>query len=154
MKVNQRSGGDVPQGCHWVIGCFIWGLHETSWISNTSMALDISFETCLRHRGDVLMGCRYYFALRRRENISIWHCRDVPLTHLGGVPTRRRWLFHLRHTCSVAGTYRETLLWCRHNVFCWVGTNSFVLAPFYSFFGLVQVYSLASNLIWMFSFGW
>ena len=40
--------------------------------------------------------------MRRRE--------DVPLRRLGDVPLRRRWVFHLRWTCNVSGTYRETSL--------------------------------------------
>ena len=56
------------------------------------------------------MGRRCYVLLRRRHNVPI-RCRaDVPLRRLGEVPPRRRWVFHLRRSCDVAGTYRETLL--------------------------------------------
>ena len=37
-------------------------------------------------------------------------CEDVPLRRLSDVPLRRRWVFHLRRTCDVTGTYRETSL--------------------------------------------
>ena len=40
----------------------------------------------------------------------------VPLRRLDDVPLRRRWVFHLRRTCDVTGTYRETQLRRRHNV--------------------------------------
>ena len=62
------------------------------------------------------MGRRYYIPLRRRHDIPIRSRKDVPLRHLGDVPLRRHWVFHLRHTCDVAGTYRETSLRHHHNV--------------------------------------
>ena len=37
------------------------------------------------------------------------------LRRLGDVP-KRRWVFHLRHTCVVSGTYRETSLRRHHDV--------------------------------------
>ena len=64
--------------------------------------MGVSFETCLRRRGDVLMGRHHDIPIRRRE--------DVPLRRLGDVPLRRRWVFHLRRTYDVAGTYRQTSL--------------------------------------------
>ena len=70
--------------------------------------MGVSFETCLRRRGDVMMGRRCYVLLRRRY--------DVPIRRLRDVPSRRRWVFHLRRTCDVAGTYRETSLRRRHDV--------------------------------------
>ena len=45
--------------------------------------------------------------MRRRYDIPITRCGDVRLKRLGDVPSRRRWVFHLGHTCDVAGTYRE-----------------------------------------------
>ena len=109
-----------------VIRCFIWDLQETSlgrsngtsWIRTTEtswwhtaeMSLGVSFQTCLRRHGDVLMGGRCYVLLRRHHDIPIRRHRDVPLSHLGDVPTRRRWVFHLGHICHVARTYRETSL--------------------------------------------
>ena len=98
-----------------VIRCFIWDLLETSqgrsngtsWIRTTETSLGVSFETCLRRRGDVLMGRRCYVLLRNRHYVPIRHHRDVPLRRLGDVPPRRRWVLHLRRTCDVAGTYRE-----------------------------------------------
>ena len=54
------------------------------------------------------MGLSFETCLRRRE--------DVPLRRLGDVPLRRRWVFHLRRTCDVTGTYRETSLRRRYDV--------------------------------------
>ena len=56
------------------------------------------------------MGRRHYVPLRRRHDIPIRRREDVPLRRLGDVPLRRCWVFHLRRTCDVAGTYRETSL--------------------------------------------
>ena len=65
---------------------------ETSWRRSTETSLGVSFETCFR----------------RREN--------VPLSRLGDVPLRRHWMFHLRPTCDVTGTYREISLRRRYDV--------------------------------------
>ena len=81
-----------------------------------------SFETCLRRRGDVLMGRRHYVPMRRHHDIPIRRREDVPLRRLGDVPLRRRWVFHLRRTYDVAGTYRETSLRRHHDVLLLVGT--------------------------------
>ena len=56
------------------------------------------------------MGHRCYVHLRRRHDVQIRRRRDVPLRRLGNVPPRRRWVFHLRRTCDIAGTYKETSL--------------------------------------------
>ena len=72
--------------------------------------MGVLFETCLRRRGDVLMGRRCYVLLRRRHDVPIRRRGDVPLRHLDDVPMRRRWVFHLRRTYDVAGTYRQTSL--------------------------------------------
>ena len=93
--------------------------------------MSVSFETCLRHRGDVLMRRRCYVLLRRRHDVSIRRCGDVPLRCLGDVPPRRRWVFHLRRACDVAGRYREASLRHRHDVLLPGGfllTIPFVLA--------------------------
>ena len=89
---------------------------ETSWWRTTETSLGVSFETYLRRRGDVLIGRHYYVPLRRRHNISIRRREDELLTRLGDVPLRRRCVFHLRRTCNVAGTYRETSLRRPHGV--------------------------------------
>ena len=115
-----------------VFGCSFWELqetsyrrtNETSWISitetswwcTTETSLGVSFETCLGRLGDVLMGRRHYVPLRRRHNIPIRPRGDVQLRCLGDVPLRRRWVFHLRWTCNVTGTYRETSLRRCHDV--------------------------------------
>ena len=78
--------------------------------------MGVSFETYLRRRRDILMGRRHYVPLRRRHNIPIRRREDIPLRRPGDVPLRRRWVLHLRRTCDVAGTYRETSLRRRHDV--------------------------------------
>ena len=75
-----------------------------------------SFETSLRRSGDVMVGLCCFVILRHRYDIPIRHRRDAPLRRLGNVPSRRRWVFYLRRTGDVAGTYRETLLRRRHDV--------------------------------------
>ena len=63
--------------------------------------MGVSFETCLRRRGDVLMGRRCYVLLRRHHDVPIRRRGDVPPRRLGDVPTRRHWVFHLGRTCDV-----------------------------------------------------
>ena len=115
-----------------VSGCFVWELQETlkrrtngtswirtietSWWRTTETLLGVSFETYLRRRGDVLMGRHHYVPLRRRHIIPIRRHEDVPLRRFGDVPLRLRWVFHLRRTCNVAGTYKETLFRRHHDV--------------------------------------
>ena len=78
--------------------------------------MGVSFETYLRRREDAPMRRRCYVLLRRRHEVPI-RCRgDVSLRRPGNVPLRHRWVFHLRCTCGVAETYRETLLRRRHDV--------------------------------------
>ena len=72
--------------------------------------MSISFNTCLRRRRDLVKGRCSYVLLKRRDVVPISRRGDVPLGRLGNVPPRRRWVFHLRHTFYVAGTYRETSL--------------------------------------------
>ena len=64
-----------------VFGCFIWDLQET--------LLSVSFETCLKRRGDVLMGRHCYVLLRRGYDVPIRRRGDLPLRRLGDVPSRR-----------------------------------------------------------------
>ena len=86
-----------------------------SWMRTTEMLLGVSFEICLRRRGDILIVIPCYVVV---------HCHDLPIKRLedlsprrlGDVPPRRQWVFCLRLTCNVAGTYRETSLQRRHNV--------------------------------------
>ena len=63
-----------------------------------------------------MMGRRCYVLLRRRYDVPIKRRRDAPLRRLGDAPLRRRWVFHLRRTCGVTETYRETSLRRRHDV--------------------------------------
>ena len=100
--------------------CFIWDLQETSQrrtnrrskIRTTETSLGVSFETCLRRQRDApLMGRRCHVLLRRCFDIPPIRCRrDVPLRPLDDVPQRRRWVFHLRRACDVAGTCLTTSL--------------------------------------------
>ena len=87
------------------------------------MSLGVSFETCLRQRGNVLMGRICYDLLRRRYDVPKRRGGDVPLRRLGDVPSRRRLVFHLGRTCNVTGTYREKSLRRRHNVLMLDGTE-------------------------------
>ena len=89
--------------------------------------MGVSFETCLRRRGDVLMGRRHYVPMGRHHDIPIRRREDVPLRRLGDVPLRRHWVFHLRRTCDVAGTYKETSLRRCHDVFLPGGKESSIL---------------------------
>ena len=102
-NVTPRRGEDVPQRCY-------WGFHLglTGDVEETSFG--VSFETYFRRRGDVLMGLHCYVFLRRCQDVPIRRSGDVPLRRLGDVPLRRRWVFHLRPTYDVTGTYRETSL--------------------------------------------
>ena len=62
------------------------------------------------------MGRRHYVPMRRHHDIPIRRCKDAPLRRLGNVPLRRCWVFHLRRTYEVVGTYREKSLQRCHNV--------------------------------------
>ena len=59
---------------------------------------------------------RCYVLLKCPHDVPIRCCGDEPLRRLGDVPLRRHWVFHLRRSCDVAGTHRETFLRRRHNV--------------------------------------
>ena len=74
------------------------------------MSLDVSFETCLRRRGHVLMRRRWDLLLRRGNSVPVRRRGNVPLRRLCDVPPRRRWVLHLRRTCDVVRKYRETSL--------------------------------------------
>ena len=63
-----------------------------------------------------MMGRRNYVNFRHHHGIATRRSKDVPLRCLGNVPLRRCWVFHLRRTYEVAGTYREKSLQRRHNV--------------------------------------
>ena len=78
--------------------------------------MGVSFETCLRRRGDILIECHCYVLLRRHHEVLIRHGGDIPLRRIGDAPWRRCWVFHLRCICDVAGTYRETFLRRRYYV--------------------------------------
>ena len=59
-------------------------------------------------------GC--YVLLRSHYDVLIRRRGDAPRRRLGDISLRRRWVFHLRRTCDVAGTYRETSLRRHHDV--------------------------------------
>ena len=61
------------------------------------------------------MECRHYVPLRRRHGMLIRPREDVPLRRFGDATLQPRWVFHLRCTCDVTGTYREILLRRRHD---------------------------------------
>ena len=72
------------------------------------------------------MGRRCYVLLRRRHDVPIRRRGDVPLRRLDDVPMRRRWVFHLRRTYDVAGTYRETSLRRWHDILLPGGAKDFI----------------------------
>ena len=74
------------------------------------MSLGVSFETCLRRRGDVLMWRRHYVPMGRHHNIPIGRREDVPLRRLADVPLRRHWVFHFRLVWDVVKTYHWDVL--------------------------------------------
>ena len=88
------------------------------------MVLSVSFGRCKRRYRDVLMGRPGYVPLRRLD--------DVLLRRLGDVPPRRRWVLHLRRTCDLVGTYRETSLRRRYDLFLPGGATTLPL-PGYNF---------------------
>ena len=95
--VPLRRLGDVPLRRLWVFHLrLIWDVVETYW-------------------WDVVITPPW--AMRRHHDIPIRRREDVPLRRLGDVPLRRHWVFCLRRTWEVAGTYRETSLRRRHDVF-------------------------------------
>ena len=67
-----------------------------SWSRTTETSLGVSFKTCLRRRGDVMMRRRCYVLLRRHYDVLIRRRGDASLRCLGDVPSRRRWVFLLR----------------------------------------------------------
>ena len=72
--------------------------------------------------------------LKRRPDVPIRCREDVPLRPHGNVLSRRRWVFHLRRTCDVSGTYRETLSRRRHDVLL---LDEFLLANYW-FWNILQ----------------
>ena len=69
--------------------------------------MGVSFETCLRRHGEVMVGRRCYVLLRRRYDIPVRSRRDAPLRRLGDVSSRRRWVFRLRRTYDVSDVQRN-----------------------------------------------
>ena len=77
---------------------------------------------------------RHYIPLRRGHDIPIRRREDVPLRSLDEVPLRGKWVFHLRRTCDVAGTYKDTSLRRHPDVLLPVGDVSIPVAFFESDF--------------------
>ena len=90
------------------------------------------------------MGRRHYVPMRRHHDIPIRRREDVPLRRLGDVPLRRRWVFHLRRTYNVAGTYRETSLRRRHHVLL-LGALKGSTSRFFNFSAQSQILQGSSN---------
>ena len=107
---------------------------EAWWRHTTTTLLGVSFDTYLRSRGDVLMERCHYVPLRRRHGIPIRRREDVPLRCLDDVPVRCRWVFHLRGTGDIAGTYGETSLRCRRDVLLPSGFSVYIYISFESLF--------------------
>ena len=101
--------------------------------------MGVSFKTCLRRRGDVILVHRCYVLLTRRYDAPIRRRRDAPLRRLDDVPSRRRWVFHLRRTCDVTGTYRETSLRRRHDVLMPGGYTNVKTRPSNNIFNMKKV---------------
>ena len=66
---------------------------------------------------------RCYILLRPRHDVPIRCCGDVPLRPLSDVPPTRRLVFHLRRTCDVAGTSKETSLRRHYDVVFRLGSQ-------------------------------
>ena len=85
------------------------------------------------------MGRRHYVPMKRHHDISVRRREDLPLTCFRDVPLKRCWVFHLRHTCDVTETYRETSLRRRHDVLLLGGLFHFHYASNWKLKGL-QIY--------------
>ena len=75
-----------------------------------------------------MVGCHCYVLLRRCYDNPIRRRREAPLRRLGDVKSIRRWVFHLRRTCDVTGTYREKSLRRLHDVLM-LGWYAVVFVP-------------------------
>ena len=95
-NVPLRRLGDVPLSWD-IVECFIWALFERS-----------------RRRTDKTLLLGPLETSSRRSNKTSWR-RTTETSWLGDVPSRHRWVFHLRLTCDIAGTYRWTWLRRRHD---------------------------------------
>ena len=75
-----------------------------------------------------MIGRRCCLLLRRCHDVPIRCCGDVPVRCLGEVPLRCHWVFHLRYTCDVAGTCRETSLRRHYDALLQVGEELCLMA--------------------------
>ena len=111
----------------------------------TGISLPVLFRTNRRRRRDILMEYRGYVPLRylgvvplrhrrvfhfrlvwdlfetyvflrRCYDFQIWFCGDELMRRLSNIFPKSCGMFHLRRTCDVAGTYRETSLRRLHNL--------------------------------------
>ena len=92
------------------------------------------------------MGRRHYVPMRRHRDIPIRRSEDVPLRRLGNVPLRRRWVFHLRRTCDVTETYRETSLQRRHDVLIPGGQEVYYHFLFPMLFYFITIFTVGLQL--------
>ena len=105
---------------------------ETFWLRTTETLLGASFETYLTPSIDVLIRCFCYVLLRRRHEVPIKRHGGILLRHLGDVPPRRRWMFHLRLSATSLGLTQR-----RH---CDVATTTFCRMEVLSFFKQIEIF--------------
>ena len=87
------------------------------WQSTTETTLNgVSFESILKHRGNVSMVSRCIVFLKRRHDVPSWHCEDVTL--------RRRQVIHLKRNCNIVDTKRKISPRCSQDGF--VGRFCFI----------------------------
>ena len=84
------------------------------------------------------MGRRHYVPMRSHHDIPIRRPEDVPL--------RRRWVFHLRRTCDVTETYRETSLQRRHDVLIPGGQEVYYHFLFPMLFYFITIFTVGLQL--------
>ena len=97
---------------------FLWKIQTYHWEVLALYHFDVVlFEICLRCPGNVLMGLRGYVDLEGCRDVHLWRRGPVPLRRFGDVPSRRLWVFHLRHTCCFVRTQYKTFQQHCHGVF-------------------------------------
>ena len=86
--------GDIPLRCRWVIHLRL----------NWNVVVTYQCDVLGTHPLDIVMVFLYDFR------------GDVTVRHLGDVPLRCNWVFHLKSHGKVIGTYQETSVRRHHNV--------------------------------------
>ena len=92
------------------------------------------------------MGRHCYVLLRLRRDVPIRRRGHVPLRRLGDVPPRRHWVFHLRRTCDVAGTHKDTSLRRRQDVLLPDGDSPHFCNLNFKFFNLESFWNSLSEI--------